>query len=575
MEANSLPRKSCDLCYNRKIKCDGQKPRCSNCIAYDVECKHTAPSRRSKPKSQRNRNAADVDEIKLLRSEVKHLRTQLDQHTVQQSKEQAAPLNSRQNMATVEAGFAPIEYEPTDDYESTTPMGLPPLEQAMSLLGVFLTNFNSVLPLFNDDALLRLFGECYATLPQQRDPVEWAAINVVLALACQHMPEDTSYPWGSARPRSYYIDKYLNQAQSVVSTVMLGQIRLLNIQVLVGMIMVLQTAHDVTPALILISATIRLAHKISLHNRAGSAHLDPVDRIQHSRVFWLAYILDKDISLRAGQPSLQLDDDVDLDLPSDIPLDGDNKGDTAGVIVTANGNAKMNYFLMRVHLANIEGGVYDFLYSTRSLKRSPEERSLAMESIATALEKWQESIPPEFLADVVTSNTINNPAMAGFFCVLHAASLACITHINRAHAWNKQWLKGLRDHGRGTETLQLPPKWEQLVGQARAYALLFSETWSSEAWFNWMTSCSYTSSMVLMTTNNLFHPQHENIQQDVHLVDAALIWLNGAVKHIHQEETERLLALCSEVVRKVQQKRAEALSEEFSGGRFVNFLEHA
>lgn len=81
--------------------------------------------------------------------------------------------------------------------------------------------------------------------------------------------------------------------------------------------------------------------------------------------------------------------------------------------------------------------------------------------------------------------------------------------------------------------------------------------------------------MVLMTTNNLFHPQHENIQQDVHLVDAALIWLNGAVKHIHPEETERLLALCNEVVRKVRQKRADAFSEDFGGGRFVNFLEHA
>ncbi|VUC37069.1 unnamed protein product [Clonostachys rosea] len=575
MEANSLPRKSCDLCYNRKIKCDGQKPRCSNCIAYDVECKHTAPSRRSKPKSQRNRNAADLDEIKLLRSEIQHLRTQLDQHTMQQHKEQAAPPNSGQNIPTAEVGATPVEYEPADDYESTTPMGLPPLEQAMSLLGIFLTNFNSILPLFNDDALLRLFGECYATLPQQRDPVEWAAINVVLALASQHMPETTSHPCGSSSPRSHHINRYLNQAQSVVSTVMLGKIRLLNIQVLVGMIMVLQTAHDVTPALILMSATIRLAHKISLHNRAGSAHLNPVDKIQHARVFWLAYILDKDLSLRAGQPSLQLDDDVDIDLPSALPLEGDNHGDNAGVIMTANGNAKMNYFLMRVHLANIEGGVYDYLYSTRSLKRTPEERSLAIESIADALEKWQASIPPEFNADVVTSNTNNNPAVAGFFCVLHAASLACITHINRAHAWDKQWLKSLRDHGRGTEMLQLPPKWEPLVVQARAYALLFSETWSKDAWFKWMTGCSYTSSMVLMTTNNLCYPQHDNIQQDIHLVDAALRWLDGEIKHVHEEETQRLLALCDEVVRKVRQKRAEALSEEFGGGRFVNFLAHS
>ena len=142
--------------------------------------------------------------------------------------------------------------------------------------------------------------------------------------------------------------------------------------------------------------TMRLAHKLGLHSRASSAHLDAVLARQRARVFWLAYILDKDLSMRSKQPSIQLDDDIDLDLPSpkfaaaderQMGDDDDAVGIGAGIITTADGAAKMNYFVTRIQLAVVEGGVYDYLYSTRSQKRSPEERSRALESVASALER--------------------------------------------------------------------------------------------------------------------------------------------------------------------------------------------
>jgi hypothetical protein len=286
---------------------------------------------------------------------------------------------------------------------------------------------------------------------------------------------------------SYYTDdttEYLNKAQSVISTVMLGELRLLDIQTLVGIVMVLQSALDLTPSLILISATMRLAHKMGLHNRAASAHLDPVERRQRARVFWLAYILDKDLSLRGQQPSVQLDDDIDLELPSPL-LDNKDDGATAGIVITADGNARMNYFLARVQLATIEGGVYDCLYSTRALNRSHEERSMARDSIVCALEEWRASIPSEFGAAAVASSTNNHRAHIGFFCLLHLTSLACLTLISRAHAWDEQWVSSLRERGRGTRALQLPPGWEALVHQARDFMALFGETWSRGIWFQW------------------------------------------------------------------------------------------
>lgn len=351
----------------------------------------------------------------------------------------------------------------------------------MTMIAVFLNSLNSVLPLFDDETLLRLVGECYALPPRQRDPTAWAAIHVILALAWQHMPGTDATDNSSVR-----IDRateYLNKAQSITSQLMLGEIRLLNIQVLLGMVMVLQTASDATAALILISATMRLVYKLGLQNRSSSAYLDLTERRQRDRVFWLAYILDKSLSLRANQPSVQLDDDIDVDLPSSSPdFDGD-EGGSGGTVVSTNGKARMNFLLARVQLANIEGGVYDCLYSTRAANRSREERSVARQSIVKALEDWHASIPPEFRAAAVSANTRNNPACSSLFCVMHSTSLQCITLVNHANAWDQQWITGLQNYSRGFQALELPSGWQNLVGQARGYMILFREAWSSDAWF--------------------------------------------------------------------------------------------
>ncbi|PNP37068.1 hypothetical protein TGAMA5MH_11039 [Trichoderma gamsii] len=224
---------------------------------------------------------------------------------------------------------------------------------------------------------------------------------------------------------------------------------------------------------------------MGLHNRATSALLDSEERRQHTHVFWLVYILDKDLSLRAQQPSIQLDDDIDLDLPHWLPADTDGDGNAPGVVVTADGNTRMNYFLARVQLANIEGGVYDCIYSTRAAKRSPEERLAAANSVLGALEKWQAEIPPEFGAAIVASTANNNSTSIGFFCVLHSISVRCMTLINGAHAWNDQWVRSVHDIVRGTEKLQLPIGWAALVRQARNFMILFERAWSKEIWFRW------------------------------------------------------------------------------------------
>ncbi|KAF3038032.1 hypothetical protein E8E11_005631 [Didymella keratinophila] len=356
------------------------------------------------------------------------------------------------------------------DSNAPQPMHLPPREQVISVISSYLQDFNAVLPLFHASTLLLMVRTCYDLGPSQRDPVAWAAIFVVLGLARRHrLVTSQDIP-----PTAVC----LSTAESVLSIVVLGEVQLLNIQVLVGLVMLLQASQDLKPALVLIGTTLRLAHSIGLHDRAHSEHLDYTHAKQRACVFWLAYILDKNLSMRARQPSVQIDDDVDLELQPQIvlrdfenPCEVDDDDDASGIITTTDGTVKMNYLTARIHLATIEGGVYDYIHSTRSRKRSTEERSHAVQSIASALEKWKTSIPSEFSAAASPRGVL--PSTLRFLGVMHAASLACATQINQAWAWDKHWMTSVRMYGRVGVQPVLPPAWDALVGEARGLLILF------------------------------------------------------------------------------------------------------
>jgi hypothetical protein len=482
--------KSCDFCYRRKVKCDGWKPRCSQCAMHMAECTYMAPSRKSGAKKRGS--SIKIDDVTgTTQSRLRHLETLVEQLTervksaeryneVQAQPElQEGGTISTASLATITTG----EGGDVDHGKSAESMFLPPLHRVMPFVQLFLEKFNAVLPLFDAKTLLHLIHDFYSLRPQQRDPVVWAALNVVLALTHRQGLVGSSDTNCSV--------EYLNKAELVLTTVMLGDIQLLNIQVLVGIVTLLQASPDLQYSLILIGTTMRLAHKIGLHNRTSSAHLDPAHARQRARVFWMAYILDKDLSMRSKQPSIQLDDDIDLDLPSsdfaeyqiDDGCEIDDASIGAGVVITMDGTVKMNYFVTRIQLAVIEGGVYDYLYSTRSQKRSMAERSHALKSVACALEKWKASIPPEF-GGILALDKVPFDILC-FLGVLHSTSLACTTLLNQANAWNAQWVGSIRRYAREGTVPLLPPQWEALVDEARDLVVLLEGLPVPDRWNFW------------------------------------------------------------------------------------------
>ena len=230
---------------------------------------------------------------------------------------------------------------------------------------------------------MRIFHDRYSYSSSDDDPSWWASLNVVLALAhrfrairtLDNETEDRE-AWG-----------YLQNALAVVTELTMLHTKLFSVQALLGMAIVIQGTPNPRPCSVLISATIKLAQSMGLHKKNEDLDLSDAEIEQRKRVFWIAYLLDKDVSLRTGQPPAQDDDDMDVDLPAEtIDL---NAHPQAGM-------GCVNFFNLRIGLAIIQGQIYKRLCSVKAMKQSEEERSLAVQELDTMLHTWRASVPIGF-----------------------------------------------------------------------------------------------------------------------------------------------------------------------------------
>ena len=459
------------------MRCDGKKPRCLHCVAYAVDCTYAAPSRKSTSRKIRG-IAKSISGIIVASEPISALGSVSPQYSQPQSVvQQSLSLESvhRHNTLTSSTSTSLAAKSTNENItKPRDPLMLPKTEDILPVVDSYIKDINSICPLFNASVLKRIAYDCINKAPSDRDTLDWAAIQVVLGLTARyHLPITTKVPSSLG-----------SKIRSVLPDIISENIQLLHIQVLLGVVMLLQAQQDLKAASILIATTIRLAHSIGLHDAIFSS-LTADEAKQRASVFWLAYILDKDLSMRQKQPSIQADDDINLDIASLGAARWDNKEakDHAGTIITKDGMIKMDYLAVRVQLAAIQGAVYDYIYSTRSRNRTPAERSHALQSVSDALEDWKASIPSEFSA-LSTPGKIA-PTALRFLGALHATSLACTTLIHRAHAWDVEWVSSLNRYSLQGIPPKMPTIWDTLVVEARGLLVLYSAVGTMDDWDLW------------------------------------------------------------------------------------------
>jgi hypothetical protein len=331
--------------------------------------------------------------------------------------------------ATTDTGSVVRKVDSSDNSPSPRIFkALPPKQDAISLLELFFARFNSVFPVLHQQSFMQMVQSRYST-EYDGDLGWWSNLNMALAHASrirtsysQSAMEDDEDSWG-----------YLENALAVVHLLAIRTPSLSSIQALLGMAVFLQATPVPRSYSLLVANAIKLGHSIGLHRQESYHSGIPLAEIeQRKRVFWLCYILDKDISMRSGQPSVQHDDDIDVELPSDSMSDG------VGYIFLAHGLWPMNFFRLRIQLAVIQGAIYKDLYSAKATKQSDAHRAAIVLELDERLRQWKDSTAIDFNPDYLTQK-LQEPFDILHMVILYFTYFNCLTLIHRSSFQNMSW----------------------------------------------------------------------------------------------------------------------------------------
>jgi hypothetical protein len=302
---------------------------------------------------------------------------------------------------------------------------LPKKDEARVLLMEFLEGFNNIIPLFHPKVLLQSFESDYIR-DKPKDSTWWAVLNVVLALSIR---ENTN-----RKELGNKASEYAQNALNVIPDLTTQQTDLAAIQALLGMAMFLQGTPNPRPASVLTAAAIRLSYGLGMHRNELGGELPPIEAQQRQRVFWVAYCLDKDFSLRFEQPPIINDNDMNVLLPEADPRDG------LGLMYTATDGSAVNYFRLRIHLAVIQSKAYTDLYSVRALQLPEEQRLSAVQKLDELLEQWRANLPAGLQPDNLA--TFVGPFSTTHVVILHLTYFNCLATVHRIsffqnHLWTR------------------------------------------------------------------------------------------------------------------------------------------
>lgn len=197
----------------------------------------------------------------------------------------------------------------------------------------------------------------------------------------------------------------------------------------------MQGTANPQPSYFLLAAAVRLANSIGMHRRGNWFGLNTAEVEQRRRVFWIMYLLDKELALRSGRPGAINDDDFNVELPEEDPADG------VGNIPLRGGKTKVNLFRLLAQFSTIEGKVYMKLYSARASRQTDQEILTTIGELDQELEGWKESVPIDIRPD--NEIKMDEGPLVLHVVMLHFAYYNCLTTIHKMSIHHGLWTSRL------------------------------------------------------------------------------------------------------------------------------------
>ncbi|KAI8654034.1 Zn(2)-C6 fungal-type domain-containing protein [Fusarium sp. Ph1] len=533
--------RACDMCRIKKIRCQPTKQGCLQCTKFKTKCHFTPIATKRKPRrpagykyiaqlEERLQNMENVLEKALQRAkstegEAPAEEGTMDLEPVESSEKQpqsdvvvASPPQRVTNIFP-SSWFNTIPGDFTEILNSTAsplrpspsftvgmalgPFSLPTFQElptkpvALDLVMDTFKSFNRFFPLFDEQDFLQKFDRHYLT-SSPSNPGWWACINIVLSLAHRFRSMrmfETGYESAQACG-------YCHNALAVVAELNVLHNSLPAVQALVGMAVVLQGSANSHPASVLTAAAVRLAQAMGLHRKTRDNGLTEAQNEQRRRVFWIAYVLDKDISLRMGQPFSQDDDDMDVELPSGI---------LSKLPFNRDGPCTIDLFKSRIGLAVIQGQVYKRLYSVQASQQSEAQKASVAKELDSILSYWRSGVDVDVESDRVA---VPLSPEALHVLILRFTYINCLIMVNR-HLPSRQQL--VVNEGSDTQGTYAPLESDCTIESRKAVRLMHLIPHGDYACV-WILLHPFFAAVTTLLQNALDRPACPNAQSDLETV---------------------------------------------------------
>ncbi|KAL0939699.1 fungal specific transcription factor [Colletotrichum truncatum] len=280
----------------------------------------------------------------------------------------------------------------------------PPNNIAMDLVDDFLASQNHALGVFRAAEVREVLQQHIYGEPTTRVGASMC-LNVIVAHSIRKR-DKMQVAWD--------YEKYIFNALRYLPSALIEQPDPLTIGSLISLVRYFIFTGDNHIAVSLLGLTVQLVLLAGYHLKDNLSDLNAADMLHRRRLFWHAYIIDRDLMLRIGKPPI-ISEEFLVDLPDAQPLDGYS-------IFYYPGNVHVNYFRQQAELAEIQGRIWRRIYSrvdNESFSRSQLEAEII--SLDTELQSWRKKLPDitQSIAEAVPSSSAGNKMK--ILTVLHFA----------------------------------------------------------------------------------------------------------------------------------------------------------
>lgn len=257
---------------------------------------------------------------------------------------------------------------------------LPSPHEASLMLQEYLMDYNSVIPLFDGRAIALHFQNCYSGRPDVKG-VSWGAVYVVLGIA--HQLRAMS-PLAKEDDNVRAI-KYLDRCMRRIPELLMDTPSLALIQCLLGVALLIKGTPRAQSAALFVSIAMRLAQDMGYHEKRTHDGDGAFEAEQENFVFWIAFFLDADLSLRSNRLPTQSYEHIDVNLP-----DEDNSRN-AGIVHAEVGSLQANILRLRAQMGLVQAEIMEELFSVKARRRAVTELTSIADKITLRLDQWRDN----------------------------------------------------------------------------------------------------------------------------------------------------------------------------------------